>query len=123
MNRILRTAPFTRWMKDNDVDDASLEAAVQEMGTGLIDASLGGHLYKKRVALHGRGKRGGARTIVATRHEGTWFFLFGFRKNERSSITDRETKALQQLAKSLLGLSESELEAAIKAGDIQEVTP
>ncbi len=33
-----------------------------------------GHLVKKRVALLGQGKRGGARTIVATRG-GQWFLL------------------------------------------------
>ena len=110
-------------MKDNDVDDASLEAAVQEMGTGLIDASLGGHLYKKRVALHGRGKRGGARTIVATRYEGTWFFLFGFNKNERSTLSAKEAKALQLLAEHLLSLSEDKRASAAEAGALQEVTP
>jgi hypothetical protein len=37
------------------------------MAGGLIDADLGGHVVKKRVALPGQGKRGGARTIVATK--------------------------------------------------------
>ena len=48
------------------------------MALGLIDANLGGHLVKKRVALRGRGKRAGARTIVATKFEERWVFLFGF---------------------------------------------
>jgi Uncharacterized protein conserved in bacteria len=41
---------------------------------------------KKRVPVAGRGKRGGARTIVATNFGDRWFFLFGFEKNERANI-------------------------------------
>jgi hypothetical protein len=35
--------------------------AIAEMAAGLIDADLGGSVYKKRVPLPGRGKSGGAR--------------------------------------------------------------
>ena len=41
----------------------------------------------KRLALPGRGKRGGARTLVATNKGNRWFFLFGFEKNARANIT------------------------------------
>jgi hypothetical protein len=44
------------------------------MERGLIDANLGGGIIKKRVALPGRGKRGGARTLVATNSANRWFF-------------------------------------------------
>jgi hypothetical protein len=37
------------------------------MEQGLIDADLGGGLFKKRIALPGRGKSGGARTLIATK--------------------------------------------------------
>jgi hypothetical protein len=42
-----------------------LEIAVREMQHGLIDATLGGGLLKKRIARAGGGKRGGYRTLVA----------------------------------------------------------
>ena len=35
------------------------------MVNGLVDADLGGGVVKKHVALPGRGKRGGARILVA----------------------------------------------------------
>ena len=38
--------------------------AVAEMAAGLIDADLGGSVYKKRVPMPDRGKRGGARIIL-----------------------------------------------------------
>jgi hypothetical protein len=40
-------------------------AAVEEIASGLIEADLGGHVLKKRVALAGRGKSGGARVLIA----------------------------------------------------------
>jgi len=53
-------------MRKTDLTNAALSNAVSEMDEGLIDADLGGGVVKKRVALPGRGKRGSARTLVAT---------------------------------------------------------
>lgn len=80
-----------------------------------------GHIVKKRVALPGQGKRGGARTIVATKLADRWFFLFGFAKNQRASIDKDELKVFQELAKDLLGLDEQQLATALVAGEIVEV--
>lgn len=63
------------------------------MQAGLIDADLGGCVVKKRVALPGRGKSGGARTLVATNKDNRWFFVFGFKKNERTNINKKELEA------------------------------
>lgn len=76
---------------------------------------------KKRVALPGQGKRGAARTIVATKKLGHWFFLYGFNKNERSNIDKDELKVLQEVARELLGLDDRELSIALAAGEIVEV--
>jgi hypothetical protein len=67
VQRVFRTRTFTRWLRKAALTDTALLIAVSEMQQGLIDADLGGHLVKKRVALPGQGKRGGARTIVATK--------------------------------------------------------
>ena len=53
-------------MRKNKIAHQELFSAAAEMAQGLIDADLGGHVVKKRVALGGQGKRSGARTIVAT---------------------------------------------------------
>ena len=89
--------------------------------SGLIDADLGGHVVKKRVALPGQGKRGGARTIVATILAERWFFLYGFSENERSNIDKDELRALQEVAKELLGFDDRQLGIAVRAGEIVEV--
>jgi hypothetical protein len=62
--RIFKTKAFMKWAVNEGLDDQSLAAAVDEMEQGLVDARLGGQVYKKRVALAGRGKRGGARTLL-----------------------------------------------------------
>jgi hypothetical protein len=60
-------------MRKAGLSDEVLRKAVDEMVNGLVDADLGGHVVKKRVALSGQGKRGGARTIVATKLADRWF--------------------------------------------------
>lgn len=115
---VLVTKTFARWMRKSQVSNADIVGAAQEMALGLIDANLGGYLVKKRVALRGRGKSAGARTIVATKFEQRWIFLFGFEKNERSNIDASELKVLQELASSLLDLDQQAIEVAINAGQL-----
>ena len=84
------------------------------MAQGLIDADLGGGVVKKRVGLAGRGKRGGARTLVATNKGNKWFFVYGFEKNDRANITGDELDALQGIAQELLARAGRQLEEAIE---------
>ncbi len=72
-------------MRKTSLSDELLIKAVWEIDNGIIDAELGGNLLKKRIALPGSGKSGGARTIVATRFSGRWFFLYGFNTGTRTS--------------------------------------
>ncbi|OQY43561.1 MAG: hypothetical protein B6247_31500 [Candidatus Parabeggiatoa sp. nov. 2] len=82
---------------------------------------LGGHVYKKRVGIKGRGKSGGVRTLIAFQLEERAFFMYGFAKNKRDNIEDNELKALKVLAKKLLNYTDKELSNAIEAGEIIEV--
>ena len=86
MRRAFKTRHFRRWMRKTDVTDQILCAAIHEMEQGLIDADQGGGVVKKRVPLPGRGKSGGARTLVATNKSQRWFFVFGFEKNDRANV-------------------------------------
>ncbi|WP_078758588.1 type II toxin-antitoxin system RelE/ParE family toxin [Novilysobacter spongiicola] len=121
MKRIFMTRAFVRWLRRSAVSEAALSVAVAEMSAGLVDADLGGSVVKKRVPIAGRGKRGGARTLVATNRGDRWFFVFGFEKNERSSITRRELEALQALARTLLDLSAAELDAQVTQQLLKEI--
>lgn len=121
MPRVFKTRQFSRWMRQTELTDAALCMSVREMMAGLVDADLGGHVLKKRVAVPGRGKRGGARTLVATRRGSRWFFVFGFEKNEKANVSRAELEALQWLARELLDLTAVQLELSIQDGALQEI--
>ena len=106
---IYKTKVFDRWANEQGLTDQSLCQAVKEMNAGLIDAVLGGGLYKKRVARTGQGKSGGFRTLVATNRGDRWIFVFGFAKNERDNINKKEQESLKVLANQLLALSKQDL--------------
>ena len=114
MRRVFKTRPFARWLRKTDLDDDALFRAVADMERGLIDADLGGGVLKKRVARPGRGKSGGARTLVATNRGDRWFFVFGFEKSVRANVSAKELEALQALATDLLKLSSVELDRQVE---------
>ena len=121
MSRVFKTRHFSRWMRKTELTDSSLCTAVLEMAQGLIDADLGGGVVKKRIGLAGRGKRGGARTLVATNRGNRWFFLFGFEKNDRANISAEEKEALQSIAQDLLARTGKDLDAQVEDGTLQEI--
>ena len=87
--RVFKTKGFQRWAAREGHSDEALRAAVTEMEDGLIDAKLGGYVVKKRVALPGRGKRGGSRTLVVYQQADKAFFVYGFAK-ERTGEHQRQ---------------------------------
>jgi hypothetical protein len=121
MRQLFKTRTFARWSRKAQVSDKALVKAIAEMEAGLIDADLGGSVYKKRVPLPGRGKRGGARILVATRHVNRWFLLYGFGKNEQANIDDRELAALQKLAGALLSMTSSQIEHSVAGKELMEI--
>ena len=100
--RVFKTREFTRWANKEKVLDKALIALIHEMEAGQNEVSLGGRIYKKRIALEGRGKRGGARVIVAYIANDRSFFIYGFSKNEIENITIKRLDALKKLAKQLI---------------------
>jgi hypothetical protein len=119
--RAFKTKIFTKWMRKVGLKDQDLLLAILEMEAGLIDADLGGDVYKKRISLPGVGKRSGARTVVASKLYRKWFFLFGFVKNEKDNISDNDLVHLQGAASRLLCLSDQELEESMLAGELKEL--
>jgi hypothetical protein len=91
------------------------------MEIGLIDADLGGMLYKKRVARPGGGKSSGYRTLLAARIGSSYVFLHGFAKNDKPNITLDEKKALQYAGKVFLELSGEAFAKALQSHVLLEV--
>jgi hypothetical protein len=121
MTRTFKTRHFARWMRKTELSDHALCKAVAEMQKGLIDADLGGGVFKKRVPLPGRGKSGSTRTLVATNKGSRWFFMVGFEKNEKDNINSSELEALKAYAEELLKLTVAQLDSQMKTGALQEI--
>lgn len=121
MRRVLKTRPFCRWMRKTELTDQSLCTAVVEMTQGLLDGNLGGNVFKKRVGLANKGKRSSVRTIIATNQGSKWFFVFGFEKNDKSNISRHELEVLQDLAKDLLGINQTQIDEAVAKGTLEEI--
>lgn len=119
--RVFKTKHFAKFASKAGLTDTTLCEAVKEMEQGLIDADLGGGVLKKRVALPGKGKSGSTRTIVAHRKKSHWFFVYGFEKNDRANITDRERAALQKMATDLFAYFDAGLDALVTGMNLLEI--
>jgi hypothetical protein len=119
--RVFKNKTFARFAAKEDIDDAALKAAVNEMERGLLDADLGGGIYKKRIARSGSGKSSGYRVIVCFRRGERTFFVYGFAKSDRENIDDCELRQYKRLAKYMFDMTETQIEAELKIGKLSEV--
>lgn len=119
--RIFKYRTFHQWAKSEKIEDNLLINAIHEMEKGLLDAKLGDGLYKKRIARKGQGKRGGYRMIIAFKQSDLSFFIYGYSKNEISTISEKEEKVYKKLAQYYLKLNDSELNCLIRNGQLIEV--
>ncbi len=112
--KIYKTRWFKNWAINEYISDQSLLNTIQEMIKGLKGASLGGNLYKKRIASEKSGKRGGKRLIIAFIEHNKAFFVYGFSKNELENINKIQKKSLKEVSKRLLSYTDKEIQQAIK---------
>ena len=69
-----------------------------------------------------RRKSGSYRTLIAFRSGERAVFLYGFGKNERDNIDEKEKKALKLLAGQFLGYENAALKTAMQKGVLIKVT-
>jgi hypothetical protein len=118
----LKTKSFTRWAREEGITDSLLWEATHEFESGLFEGNLGNHLYKKRIALAGRGKSGGTRTILFYQIGKKLIFCFGFKKNQQHDLSSLQTKALNKLSDSLQNLTEEVIIKNIKCKEFLEIS-
>lgn len=119
--RIFKTKAFQRWLNKLPLTDAVLSAAILEIERGLVDAHLGGFLYKKRVRMPGHGKRGSVRMLLAVKHGSRAFFLYGFEKNQRDTLTMKEEQAYKIIAKTIMAYTDTELAERLNDKSLIEI--
>jgi hypothetical protein len=118
--RIYKIRTLAKFTRQHGIGDASLVAAVDRAMRGLVDADLGGHVIKQRVARPGQGKRGGFRMLIGIRSDRA-IFLFGFAKNECENIGDDQLKTLREIVASWFAADETTITQALKEGLLIEV--
>lgn len=119
--RLYKHRRFHQWAKSEKITDKQLRDTITEFNHGLNQGNLGGGLYKKRVAIPGKGKRGGYRVIIAIKLAEIAFFLYGFSKSDKANINEKEKFVYRTLAKSLFALNAVSLNDMIRAGKLIEV--
>ena len=120
--RIYKFAKFHQWVKAENISDKKLKERVLQAEQGLkFEANLGGNLYKIRIPEEGRGKKGSFRVILVYKEGDKVFFLYGFKKNDKGNISDKEKSALKKLGKDLLEMDDKSLKRILKDKEIFEV--
>jgi hypothetical protein len=119
--RIFRTKWFSRFARQEDIDDAKLIEAVQNIGNGLVDADYGGGLIKQRIARAGEGKSGGYRSLVAFKSETRSIFVFAFSKSDKDSLTKTEVTAYKKAAAIYLKMTDAQIDLVVKKEELAEV--
>jgi hypothetical protein len=119
--RIFKNAWFVRFARAQVIWNAVLLEAVQRLESGQADADLGGGVVKQQIARPSQGKSKGFRAIILYRKGDKAFFVYGFAKSDRSNIRDDEEKQFKRMAKHVLALSDSQLNALIRNDQLEEV--
>ena len=117
----LMTKHFSKWASKQQIHKDDLLLALTEVQDGNFEASLGGHIYKKRIKFKGQGKSGSGRTIICYKKGNRAIFIHGFAKNQKSNLSKKELSIFKELSMILLNLSNREMLIAITNGDIIEV--
>jgi len=120
--RVFKYTRFSRFASKENITDQELLEAVNLLEADQADANLGGDVYKVRIARPGEGKSGGHRVIVYFRNEYRTFFSYGFSKNDRGNINEKELKRFKRDAKAQFLLTDEQIEAYLRNGSLIEIT-
>jgi hypothetical protein len=107
--RVFKSPEFARRADKLGLDDAVLLKAVEEIEKGRIDAQLGRHLIKQRIARAGGGKSGGYRSVIVHVAGNRALFIYAFPKNEKANLSAHELGLYRDAAKILAELPIEEL--------------
>jgi hypothetical protein len=120
--RIFKNPWFARFAAKEGITDDELKAVGNEvLEAGQAEASLGGGVYKVRVARLGAGKSGGYRVIVYFRSGERTFYVYGFAKSARANIGQKELKNHKKVATINLNLTDEQLKMRIETGQWIEI--
>lgn len=109
---VYKNKRFKKWQSENCIKNIQLLELVDEINIAPNKGKIG-QLYKKRIKMEGGGKSGGYRVIIAARIGINYFFMYGFKKNEKSTLNAKEEKIFKEMAEQYLLYTEKELIALV----------
>lgn len=115
---IYKTKDFCSLTKKIQLTDDDFVQACDEIMRGLVDADLGGGLYKKRIAIGNKGKSGGFRTLIGAVIGEKYFFLYAFAKSKQANISYQEKLVLRELAQTFIQFDQPTLEHLVNIGEL-----
>lgn len=118
---IYKNAWFKKFARKQKITNSVLKRTIEDIENGMIDVDLGGNVIKQRIARPNQGKSGGYRTIIIFKKGDKSFFVYGFAKSQRNNIEEDELKVFKEMAKTILSLSDKEIEKAINDNLFTEV--
>lgn len=113
---VLKSPEFAKRAGKFGLDDTALLRAAEEIQNGKIDARLGRHLIKQRIARAGGSKSGGYRNIIVYVMGDRMLFVYAFPKNEKANLNSHELGLYRDAAKVL---AERPIEELLKANWIE----
>ena len=119
--RIFKTKRFGRFARKERLTDRRLIESIDRATMGLVDADLGGHLIKQRIARSGEGCSGGYRAVIVFRMRDRAVFVFGFAKSRRENLDMAEEQVFKETAKELLSLTSAQLDELVEQGELEEI--
>ena len=121
--RVFKNKWFNHWASKESISDTALLNAAEEIASGMVDADLGGCLFKKRLPRAGAGKRGGYRVVVGYKRPKTEriIFLYSFTTNDKTNISAKEEAALSLAAQSFIATTDNHVHELLTTGLIWEV--
>jgi len=119
--RIFKYRTFEKWAKKQGLSDEDLKKAILEIENGLIDANLGGNVYKKRIGRQGQGKSGAYRTLLLMKRNDRVIFAYGFAKGETDNITKNELEGFKIMAEAFLNLTNEQINTLINNRNLIEL--
>jgi hypothetical protein len=119
--RLFKSKAFGRFARSQGITDDDLCEAIERAEKGLIDANLGGHVIKQRIARDGEGKSGGFRSIIFFKAGDKAIFVHGFEKSAQANISTVELREYKAAAKIILKYSDEQMNTAVASGAFVEV--
>ncbi|MHA1558458.1 MAG: type II toxin-antitoxin system RelE/ParE family toxin [Alphaproteobacteria bacterium] len=117
---LLKNKSFEKNLKSNNLNDAYIKELLKNI-FALRSLSLGSKMYKIRAAKSGKGKSGGFRNIFFWKKNKLIIFCLLFSKNEQTSISNDEKKALKILSNEYDKLTDSQIKTLIKNKTFMEI--